>query len=369
LKRVIIVGGGVVGLHLARRLAALSIEVELHESKGSVSEGAERASGIVSIRGLSKIGLDYKGSEQNVLHGAYLKSGNGKLRVRSKEPMAYVLDRPKLAKACERAARAAGARIILGSRLSRDELVELADDNDNIIVGADGAVSTVARTFGFPSLDDYILTYKAEYTGVRIDETDMVGLYFSSEFAHGLFGWHVPYSEHTVEIGLGIDQRRKLTSKKAFDRFIGSGSIGIGLSGGRIAGEHASLIPISARKVTVKGNVALVGDAAGQVKATTGGGIIYGCLCAETLAKAAKECIDGGAGLDAYEKQWRKRYGRDLGLHRIAHSYYSKAGEKGLERTFRIMKALGMEGFLGKYGDMDSPSAILKRFLLGGSSA
>ena len=54
-----------------------------------------------------------------------------------------------------------------------------------------------------------------------------------------------------------------------------------------------------------------------------------------------------------YEKSWRKAYGRDLGFHRVAHSYYSSTD---LQRTFKILKIMGMDSFLGKYGDMDSPS-------------
>ena len=42
----------------------------------------------------------------------------------------------------------------------------------------------------------------------------------------------------------------------------------------------------------------------------------------------------------------------------MAHSYYSKGN---LQRTFKIVRILGMDSFLGKYGDMDSPSLMLKK--------
>ena len=50
---------------------------------------------------------------------------------------------------------------------------------------------------------------------------------------------------------------------------------------------------------TVQGNVMLVGDAAGQVKPTSGGGIYMGAVCAklagEVAARASrKECAPGG---------------------------------------------------------------------------
>jgi len=349
-------------LHLARRLAERGAEAELWESKRDVSEGADRASGILSISGLKKVGLDYEDSKVNTLHGAYLVAGKEKLKIRSKSPIAHVLDRKMLARSCERAARKAGARIILGKRIGRAELLELGKDKTNTIVGSDGAVSTVASAFKFPAIKDYVLTYKAEFEAENLEDTGMVGLYFSKEFAKGLFGWHVPYSKGVVELGLGIDQRARTTSSAAFRAFMQSDSANsVVKTRGAALSQHASMIPISTRSQTARGNVALVGDAAGQVKATTGGGIIYGCLCAETLAKTISE----GRPLTEYERKWRSAYGRDLGLHRIAHSYYSGAN---LQRTFKILRMLGMDGFLGKYGDMDSPSLMLKRFLLRGLS-
>jgi flavin-dependent dehydrogenase len=190
----------------------------------------------------------------------------------------------------------------------------------------------------------------------------MVGLYFSKSFAKGLFGWHVPYSDNTVELGLGVDHRARTPSSSAFNLFSRSEELkSIVKTSGSALSTKASLIPISTRARTAKGNVALVGDAAGQVKATTGGGIIYGCLCAETLSRT----IADGKPLSEYEKRWRSAYGKDLSFHRMAHSYYSRGN---LQHTFRIMRMLGMDGFLGKYGDMDSPSLMLQRFLFRGLS-
>jgi flavin-dependent dehydrogenase len=355
-----IIGGGIVGLHLARRLADQGVEVDLFESKRDVSEGADKASGILSISGLKKTGLDYEDSIVNTLYGAYLVAGREKLKIEAKKPIAYVLDRKKLAKGAERAARKAGVNVMLGKRMSKSDLMHLASDKDNILIGADGAVSMVASTFGFPAIKSYVLTYKAEFKAEDVESTGMVGLYFSKNFAKGLFGWHVPYSKNIVELGLGIDHRAKMTSSAAFSAFMKEeASRTVVKTVGTPISSNASLIPLSSRLHTAKGNVALVGDAAGQVKATTGGGIIYGCLCADILAKT----IRAGKPLSQYEKGWRSAYGRDLKFHRIAHSYYSK---NNLERTFRILKIIGMDGFLGKYGDMDSPSLILKRFLLRG---
>lgn len=364
--RAVVVGGGIVGLHFARLAADAGIEVVLYESKKRVSDNAEKASGILSIRGLDRIGIDYDGAVVNTLRGAVLHSNGKTLNVMSQKPMAYVLDRKILAENAERSAKSAGAEIVNGKRLQKNDLVELAHDRSTVLVGADGAVSGVAKTFGFPPIDDYVLTYKSEYGNAPVENDGAVGLYFSKRYAQGLFGWHVPYSNGLVEIGLGISPSSRIDSRSAFRRFIGSGDLDEMIEGARMISGHASIIPLAPRRRTVIGNVALVGDAAGQVKATTGGGIVFGCLSAKLLCDSIVKSDGKARNVARYERMWRAAHGMDLSMHRIIHSYYS--GARNLGRTFGMVQALGLEDFFSRYGDMDSPGLMIKRFLIRGLS-
>ena len=141
------------------------------------------------------------------------------------------------------------------------------------------------------------------------------------------------------------------------------------IKGAERATGYASIIPLEARKKTVSGNVILVGDAAGQVKATTGGGIIFGIACARMAAKTIENNIKKGTNLNSYEKLWRSKYGFDLKLHKFIHSYYSSLTTKRFEVFIKLAKLFGAEDFFGRYGDMDSPSLMVKRlFLRNGSS-
>ena len=359
--KVSIVGAGLVGLCLAKDLAERGIEVDVFDSKSDVSDGAARASGIFSASGMERIGIDPGESMLNTLDGAFLHAGGERLRVKSGRTMAYVADRGMLAKICKRNAEEAGARINLGRRIGRDELLALADDG-NILVGADGAVSTVASTFSFPEMREYVLTYKAEYSNAHPEDENSVGLFFSNSIAYRFFGWYCPYSNGRLEVGIGTSGTARISSSRAFAMLAESGMLGDMLDGSKKINGYASIIPIRSRKQTVKGNVALVGDAAGQVKATTGGGIIFGCSCAHVLA----ETIADGKPLREYDKAWRRRYGADLTIHRMIHEYYSGIGAGSLGMLIRITKALGAESFFGAYGDMDRPSLMLKRFFLRG---
>ncbi len=360
-KEVVIVGGGVVGLVLAKELAKDGINVTVHEAKRSVGEGADKASGILSVGGLKEIGVDYRGAVLNSLDGAVLYGGDQRLRIKAKEPKAYVLDREIFGMLCAREAQAAGAKIVTNSMMGKEQLSSL--EKDNIVVGADGVVSTVASHFGFPKIDDYILTYKAEFSNAKIEDVHSCNLFFS-DAPRKFFGWTVPYSQSILEVGIGEWMHSRRNSLAVFNTFIKNDIVRKSLlSSSKISGR-ASLIPLQTRKTTVKGNVLLVGDAAGQVKATTGGGIVFGSLCAKTAAEAIKNHIRRGAPLSLYEKAWRKRYGLDLSLHKFIHSYYSNIGSRAASFIFRFAKLAGAESFLSEYGDMDRPSVVVKRLLI-----
>ncbi len=363
MKRVVVVGAGVIGLSIAKELAARGIETEVYDGKKSVVDEANKASGILSKRGLELSGLNFKDAVVNMLRGATLHFKDEAMRVHSDEVKAYILDRSRLAQNCYNDALDAGAAVHLGKRLSIDGIREL-DDGKTIIVGADGAVSNVARAFKFPGIGSFVLTYKAEYEHAKIPERDMVDLFFSKKFAHGFFAWSAPYSYEVVELGVGVESSRKMHSIAAFEEFLKVKQVKAMIGGARRVSGGASIIPIGDRPRTVIGNVLLVGDAAGQTKATTGGGIIFGVACAKVAARDIEAAIKNGKLLASYEKDWRRTYGMDLKMHRALHNYYSWLSDNNMERFARIAKILGAENFFSKYGDMDSPTLMLKRLLI-----
>ncbi len=363
MKRVVIVGAGIIGLMMAKELSSRGLEAIVYDGKKDVSEGSEKASGILSKRGLELSGMDYKDSIVNTLRGARLHFGRQTLKVIAKNVQAYVLDRGKLAEANLRGAAEAGADIRLGSRLDLEKIRDF-DDGNTVIVGADGAVSSVARAFSFPQIKSFVLTYKAEYRNARISDRSVVDLYFSKRYAQGFFGWVAPYSDSVAELGIGITDKIKKHSMMAFDSFTGADEVKETIEGAELIKGHASIIPVSRRDKTAEGNVILVGDAAGQTKATTGGGIIFGIACAKVAARSIYLNIKEGRRLSLYDRDWRKSYGADLRMHAALHDYYSRVSEAHMERFIGIAKALGAESFFSKYGDMDSPTLMLKRLFL-----
>jgi flavin-dependent dehydrogenase len=358
-NKAIIVGAGTAGLILARELASKNIDVEVFEADKEVGQHADKASGILSAEGLKLLGIDYSDAVINSLYGATIYGRKEAMSLNAKKLMAYVLDRKLLAKILYRDAVAAGAVVRLGHMLDRKEIKELGADS--IIVGADGAVSKVASAFDFPQIEKYILTYKAEYENAAVLDPHSVSLFFSSG-SRNFFGWTAPYSKSNLEIGIGEWMGERRNSYSLFSEFVKTPKIKEAIKNSVKLKGLASLIPISPRRKTVKKNVILVGDAAGQVKATTGGGIIFGALCAKTAAECIINSIRKGIPISVYEKLWRKRYGTDLALHMQLHRYYSVLGSRGIDTMIKISRSFGIDRFLEEYGDMDRPSLIIKRF-------
>ncbi|MGC8676509.1 MAG: FAD-dependent oxidoreductase, partial [Candidatus Micrarchaeia archaeon] len=353
-----VIGAGVAGLVLARDLAEKGVSVTVYDKKERPGM-PDTASGILSIKGLDSLGIPYMNAVRNTLYGARIHAGRAVMEIKAKEPQARVLDRPTLNDICVDVAEKAGAKLSLGKQIGVDQLNEFS--KSGILVGADGANSLVSKHFGMGSIEDYVLTYKAKFEFPNDDHS--VDLFFDNSVAPGLFAWLCPLSKYEIEAGLGIGARHG-NSRTAFERFMAKYARNeIGKA--KMLEAHASIIPISTRKriVDEARKVLLVGDAAGQVKASTGGGIIYGGNAARIAAKAIYACIRKGEPLSNYEREFYRKFGVDMKLHRLIRLLYSSLSPGMMQMLVGTLARLGVGEALGKHGDMDSPSTTLKRLL------
>lgn len=360
--KVTVIGAGTAGLITAKNLSALGIDTTVYDQKPVLGYPAV-ASGIISIKGLRSLGVDYSKAITNTLYGANIHAGNTVMHIRSLEPKAHVLDRQLLNEACFDESVKSGAKVVKSRKVEDADLE--AFHRDSVIVGADGPLSLVARHFRMGTIEKYALTYKAEYN-IESADPNVVDLFFDNRTAPKFFGWLCPNSKDVLEVGIGIDSRHG-NSKAAFDRFVEK-KVHDAVAGAKMLSGHASIIPLqSARKmVDPEKEVLLVGDAAGQVKPTTGGGIVFGGRAAIIAAKAIADHMKNGKSLMEYEKTFRKRYGLDLKLHGLIRAFYSGLDESGMGFAIKLLNTLGAEAFFSRYGDMDSPATVVKKFFVRG---
>lgn len=364
MKKIIIIGAGIIGLIFAKELSKFHIKCEVYDLKSNISENADKASGILSEVGLNNIGINFSSSIENKINGAIIHSNNQKIELKKNKNIAYIINRKKIIKVLyDELKYNKYIKFKFNTKIEKKDLIELKKNKNNIIIGADGAISTVASVFNFPKINEYILTYKAIYSNANIQNIHFVELFFDNNLSSGFFGWIAPHSNSKIEIGIGISNNKKINSKNIFNKFIRKKYINNIILNAKIKSQYASIIPIAIRKKTIIDNIMLIGDSAGQVKSSTGGGIIFGAMCAKIAANVINQNLKFNKPLQNYEKTWRKEYLLDLKIHKLIHTFYSKISNRNFSFFLIAIKLLNIDKLLSKHGDMDSLIKTMKNII------
>lgn len=115
-------------------------------------------------------------------------------------------------------------------------------------------------------------------------------------------------------------------------------------------------IPLKPLPRTYGRRVIAVGDAAGQVKPTTGGGIYYGLLCAEIAADDLHRALEdddlSARRLAGYERAWKRKLGWELRVGYWARKLFERLSDAQIDRLFEMVKANGIDEALLKEKDL-----------------
>jgi flavin-dependent dehydrogenase len=128
-------------------------------------------------------------------------------------------------------------------------------------------------------------------------------------------------------------------------------------------------IPLKPLARTYSERMIVVGDAAGQVKPMTGGGIYYGLLCADIAADTLHQALTdedfSAKRLSRYERAWRRKLGRELRTGYWARKLFERLSNRQIDRLFEIVKAGGIDEALLKAEDVsfDWHSRTLRQLL------
>lgn len=324
-----IVGAGIVGCYLGKKLG----DCEIWEKNNKVIEKA--CGGLVS-KNIKHLDVDISECILNEVKGSKFISDSESFEVIKNTTQAYVLDRLKFQESLAQDAENEGCEILYRRTWGGEE--------DKFVIGADGAFSSVARFC--EANRSYWHTYQVECEMSKKIDPDFVEVHLG-DFAPGFFGWVIPIDEKHAKIGLGCNSGNP---KENFKKFSKKFKIG------EILKEKSAPIPVfDSSQKTVFDNIALVGDAAGQVKATSGGGIIFGLKCADILADAIEK-----DDLQYYENKWRKLYGRDLKIHLSVRQFLDK---QDYDKLFKKVKEKKIDKFMEEHGDMDHPGKMMSKVM------
>jgi len=356
---VVVVGSGPAGSYVAYRLAEMGHRVVVVEQKKRVGEQV-CCTGIISQRCVNSFAID----ESIILrraNSAKLVSPSGRLlRVWRQETQACIIDRALFDVAMVKRARDKGAEYVLSSlvrgiAVNDDSVrVEAVRQGERLnfearaVVVATGFGSSLAQGLGLGKVGDFVMGAQAEVEAIGLDEVEV---YFGKEVAPGFFAWLVPTSPPKALAGLMSRRSPELYLKKLIVSLQAQGKIAPAEAEPIYRG--ISLKPLAR---TCGNRLMVVGDAAGQVKPTTGGGIYYGLLCADIAANNLHRALESddlsAKSLAGYEREWRKKLGWELRIGYWARKLYEHMSDAQIDRVFDIIKSRGIDKALLEAEDL-----------------
>jgi geranylgeranyl reductase family protein len=379
---VVVVGAGPVGSVAAKYAAmhgARTLMVEEHPSIGS----PVGCTGLLSTRAVRE--CDIKPSEDFVLNsvrGALVHPMSGKsLAIDGKKTKAYVVSRKVFDRRLAIMAAEHGAELWLNSRVNgikgtggKKEISILRQGETErveakVVIAADGVRSMVAKMAGLGKVSKILPGIQAEVP-YRSDDTDFVELFVGSQ-APGFFAWAVPVNESIARVGMAIDpvtvNKSGMNAHQLLEKLlIGNSHIASRYGGGKLDLVMGG-IPLGPLERTYSDGILIAGDAAGQVKPTSGGGIYTGALCAkiagEVAAKAVTEGDNSSDFLAEYDMRWRAKIGKELAMGMKIHQFIGGLKDNELDELIASMNNPAILDTITRYGDMDHPSVLIKKML------
>ena len=345
---VLVVGAGPVGNYLAYLLSE-NHDVLVVERKGSF--GGKACTGIIGAESYRRLKLPAK-AVLNQLNGARFLSRDSGFEVWRDEAQAYVVDRKTLEKELAMRAVRRGADYMMmtrfvgfrGGKAVLQHLNEEFEVEARYYVGADGLASSVAKAIKASAEAEILKGYELDVVGDF--DRRKVEVWVNKEINDEFFMWVTPVNDGLARVGTF----GKLDSFRRFLRIRG-------LSPLRAVEVKAGSVALGWRRPWVRGNVALIGDAALQIKPTTAGGIVYGMICAHAL----KMAIDSD-DLKAYWSACRAvRKQISLGL-RIRRAF-RKANQEEIEKLFRVLSSEDVIKTIEEQADFDDHVKTFKALI------
>jgi len=343
---VLVIGAGPAGSRAAFRLAKFGYGVGVLEKQAAVSERF-CCTGIIGKECADLFEVDPDCILQGAKSAKVFAPSGEFLQISKDEDQAYILDRQAFDRSLADKAANAGATYHLGSqvtdiictgngvRVSVDQQGEMRNFRGRAVVIAAGFSSKLPQKLGLGQVKDRMFGAQVE---VETDKVEEVEVHLSQKLAPGFFAWAVPiFSQGRARVGLFAHRHPGAYLRE----FIARLKVERGPCEAASPISHGG-IPLKPLPRTYDDRVLVVGDAAGQVKPTTGGGIYYGLLCADmaadTLDLAFSANDFSGRRLSQYETLWKKKLGRELQIDYFARRLYNRLSDKQINEIFRIVR-------------------------------
>lgn len=324
---VVIAGGSVAGLLCAREIAKQNHRVLVIEEDYEIGT-PEHCGGLVSVPAMDDLGIiPMRSTLDNKVRSALIVSPSGKSFTLDARPQqVIVLDRREFDKQIAHQAKVSGAEIRVRSSL-REITKDGAKTSDGeikckIVVDARGVASLIHK-------DRTGILQSAQYE-VYADwiDKERVEVYLDQEKYPGFFAWIIPTRRDEAKVGVA---GKGINPATALEDFL------------KTKGNYSTVRKIFA-PIWIKGpikefvtrNIITIGDAAGQSKPTTAGGIYSSGLGGIFAGKAISKFLESGkeGNLLEYQKNWLDRFGKEFEHMLLARSLLERLDNKSIDGLF-----------------------------------
>ena len=350
----LVIGAGPAGNNAAYKLASLGYDVVVADWRHRI--GDKLCTGIVGKECIDRYPIDPSLILRSA-QSAQIATPNGQTtEFAGDEVQAYVVDRVGYIDSMAEQAKRAGATYMLGSRatgisVEKDRCrVRFASESGQrtieakAVALASGFGSELNNKAGLGKPGDHVTAVQAEVQAPGINQ---ITVYVGQSVAPGFFAWLAPTKKDRALVGL-------LSRHRAQDHM--DNLIRQLHQDGRIAGVIREPsrwgIPLRPPRKTYGHRILAVGDAAGQVKPTTGGGIYYALLssdvAADTLHQAFKQGDLSSSFLSTYERQWKALLSKELEVGYLARRFFESLDDHQISS---LVEAMGRNGLSAQLMD------------------
>jgi geranylgeranyl reductase family protein len=348
---VIVIGAGPAGLACAQRLAARGRDVVVLEEHDTVGYPVH-CTGVVGPEAFDELDLP-RDAILGYSRSATFRAPDGlSVLVESDRIVAAVIDRGRFDASLARRTAEAGAVIETGARVLHvaihDDSVELQTTRDagplraRACVLACGARYGLNRRLGLGVPRMFLQTAQVE---VPFPPREHVEVQLGSEVAPGGFAWTVPFHrEGRPRARLGLMCARD--ARRRFEAYAADCFRRAGLDRTELPSPRLKFLPLAPVARTYAARLLAVGDAAGLVKPTTGGGIYYsllsGRLAADTLDDGLARDALGERHMRRYEVRWRDRLGPEIRAGLAFRTFANRMNDRGIRALVELARVDGL---------------------------
>ena len=370
---VIVVGAGPTGSFAALNMAKHGVNVRVFEEHGEIGVPSHCA-GHLSIKGLKNLGLYPlpKGIVENTFCGATFHSPKGRsVSVRFHQPVTCAVNRTLFDKYLAKMAENFGVRYQLSSRVESlniesgfvkgvkvKQTERIQQFSAKIVVDAEGMSSRILRQAGLfdPNYRMFVNGIETEVENVKDIETDMVEVFLGQNYAPSFYAWLIPKCDDRAKLGLAAKKGnpRELLHKLMVKHPIASRK----LFAAKILQTNFHVLTLGGPIQRAYSNAFIaVGDAASQVKPTTGGGVVLGMTSARIAAEIACKSLlknDFSANfLSLYQRCFMKILGFDMNIMLRIRKILNVLSDEKLEAIISLCARTGLSESLTAVNDLD----------------